>query len=324
MTIITKDISQAVTVLKQGGLVAMPTETVYGLAADARHEAAINAIFKAKKRPYDHPLIVHLAGLDQLSEWARDIPDAAYHLAKQFWPGPLTFILNKQPQVLDVVTGGQSTVGIRIPRHPVALAVLKAFGGGLAAPSANKFTHITPTTAQAVFEELNGAIDLILEGGDCEVGLESTILDLTAATPTILRPGMITAEMLSTCLNQTVVTRHKVETTQRVPGMHHLHYAPQTRTYVVSHNELHRFMNHLPESAQPLVLITHDRTQAPADFSHALIMLANDANHYAHELYRTLRECDHGQFKTIVISEVPLSPAWDAIRDRLAKASFQR
>jgi len=320
MTIITNDIPQAAAVLRRGGLVAVPTETVYGLAADASHETAIRDLFKAKQRPFDHPLIVHLANLEQLSLWARDIPESAYILANQFWPGPLTLILKKQPHVLDIVTGQQETVGIRIPRHPVAIALLNEFGGGLAAPSANQFTHISPTTAQAVLNELDGRIDLILEGGDCEVGLESTILDLTSERPTILRPGMITEQMISAQLKTPVMMKHATESKQRVPGMHHLHYAPQTRTYVVADHELNAFIE---DAAKPLVLISHAR-DVPIDISQQVIFLTNDAHHYAHELYRTLRECDQGQFKTIVVLAVPSSPEWEAIRDRLAKASYPR
>jgi L-threonylcarbamoyladenylate synthase len=320
MTIITNDISEAITLLRRGGLVAEPTETVYGLAADASNETAVKAIFKAKKRPFDHPLIVHLADAEELDEWAQDIPDAAYVLAKQFWPGPLTLILKKQADVLDIVTGGQTTIGVRIPRHPIASALLKAYGRGLAAPSANQFTHISPTTAQAVYEELNGRIDLILEGGDCEVGLESTILDLTSAIPTILRPGMITASMISNCLNLSV-NKQAMDVKLKVPGMHHVHYAPQTRAYVIAADELNAFLVELDATQFPLVLMTHDDHHIPAHFPHHHLILSNDPHHYAHDLYRVLRDFDHGQFKTMVIISVPYSSEWDAIRDRLSKAT---
>ena len=203
-------LAEAVELLRAGELVAFPTETVYGLGADAGNPEALAKIFAAKGRPADHPLIVHVPDVAHLDQWAREIPDAAHLLAQAFWPGPLTLILKRQPTVPDLVTGGQDTVGLRIPHHPLALQLLKAFDGGIAAPSANRFGHISPTTAQHVREELGAAVALVLDGGPCSVGIESTIVDLSRGDPVILRPGMISAAQIDQALHQQVV-RHSRE-----------------------------------------------------------------------------------------------------------------
>uniref|UniRef100_UPI002FDD1BFD L-threonylcarbamoyladenylate synthase n=1 Tax=Pelomicrobium sp. TaxID=2815319 RepID=UPI002FDD1BFD len=195
-----REIAKAVDILRAGGLVAFPTETVYGLGADARNPEAVGKIFAAKGRPQHHPVIVHLAEAAQLEAWAVDIPDGARRLAERFWPGPLTLILRRGPGVPDAVTGGQDTVGLRVPAHPVAQALLQAFGGGIAAPSANRFGRLSPTTAQHVEAELDGAVDLILDGGACPVGIESTIVDCAGERPTLLRPGHIGREVLEEAL----------------------------------------------------------------------------------------------------------------------------
>src|SRR5690606_12814968 len=182
-------LAEAEACLAQGGLVAIPTETVYGLAADASNELAVRRIFAAKQRPATHPLIVHLAGVEQLPRWAREIPPVARQLAEVFWPGPLTLVLPRTGLATDAITGGQDTVALRVPDHPLTLSLLKAFDGGLVAPSANRFGRVSPTTAAHVAEELVDAVEFILDGGPCRVGLESTILDLTGATPEVLRPG---------------------------------------------------------------------------------------------------------------------------------------
>jgi L-threonylcarbamoyladenylate synthase len=312
---LTPDIKTAAALLKAGKLVAIPTETVYGLGADASNEEAVRAIFKAKNRPYHHPLIVHLADITQLSDWAKEIPPAAQKLAAAFWPGPLTLILKKQAHVLDIVTGGQDTVGLRIPSHPIAQAVLRAFGGGVAAPSANQFTHISPTTAAAVHEELDGHVDMILDGGECAVGLESTIIDLSREVPVVLRPGMITLQMLSEVLGMPITSTQA--TTTRAPGMHHLHYAPTTKTQLIASHDLAAFFASLQTDDFPIAFVTHH--------SHAInhvhcVYLPNNAAAYAHDIYRCLRDLDHQQFKRIIIEAVPEAAEWDAIRDRLNKA----
>lgn len=211
-----QDIEKAATILHAGGLVAIPTETVYGLGADARNPEALRKIFTTKQRPIDHPLIVHIADMTQLSDWAVAISDSALLLAKAFWPGPLTLILKKAPGVLDLVTGNQETIGIRIPNHPVAIALLKTFGRGVAAPSANRFGRISPTTADAVREELGNAVDLILDGGPCAVGVESTIVDVTGEAPVVLRPGMITQQQIAAVLKRAVIAQKGCPTSLRI------------------------------------------------------------------------------------------------------------
>lgn len=311
----THNISKAAAILTAGGLVAFPTETVYGLGADAHNESALRKIFAAKERPYDHPLIVHLASADQLADWAREIPAAVNDLATAFWPGGLTIILKKQPHLSPILTGDQDTIGIRIPAHPIAQELLTAFGSGVAAPSANKFTHISPTTAAAVQEELGDKVDLIIDGGECAIGLESTILDMSGTEPTILRPGMITANAIAEVLGVPVKSNKNEAPTIRAPGMHHLHYAPTTKTCLLKTAELKTLK---PENL-PCVLVTYSDIKPLPGFS--LTKMPNDPKQYAHDLYRILRDLDHQHFKCIIIEEVPTTPEWEAIRDRLSKAS---
>jgi L-threonylcarbamoyladenylate synthase len=313
------NITEAVHLLQLGGLVAFPTETVYGLGADAHNEKAVRKVFRAKERPYDHPLIVHLAVFDQVKDWARDIPLAAVKLAEAFWPGPLTLILKKQSHVPDVLTANQDTVGLRIPSHPVAQALLQAFKGGIAAPSANKFTHISPTAAAAVREELGNKVNLILDGGDCTVGLESTIIDLSHEVPVILRPGMITAAMIAKVLN-CPVTAARQDTPTRAPGMHHLHYAPTTKTMLIATRDIATFAAALQAADFPIAFVTHSHPNLNPAIYH--VTMPHNAAEYAHDLYRTLRHLDHQGFTRILIETVPPHPEWEAIRDRLVKASF--
>ena len=232
-------IKVAAKLLSQGRLVAFPTETVYGLGADASNPIAINRIFQAKGRPSDHPLIVHIASVDNIDDWALNIPDAAIKLANHFWPGPLAIILNKKPEVPLEVTGGQNTVGLRMPNHPVALQLLKVFGGGIAAPSANRFCRISPTQAAHVEEELGATVDMILDGGACEVGVESTIVDLSGDIPRLLRPGHITRQEIEAIL-QTELSgaASQKERDVRAPGMMTLHYAPLTVAMLCHHDQL--------------------------------------------------------------------------------------
>jgi len=234
MTISQSELELAVDLLKQGELVAFPTETVYGLGSDASNADAVAKIFQTKGRPADHPVIVHLADSEAVKKWAKDIPKEAWQLAEAFWPGPLTLILKKQEQVLDCVTGNQDSVGLRVPSHPVAQALLSAFQGGVAAPSANKFGHISPTRAEHVLADFPDEIPLILDGGDSEVGLESTIVDLSGSTVRLLRPGGITFSDL-----QKVVPSIEYEVKQssenelRASGLLDKHYAPKVKTYLV-------------------------------------------------------------------------------------------
>lgn len=239
------EIQKAVKILKSGGLVAFPTETVYGLGADAKNDDAIHKIFQTKKRPIDHPLIVHLADVSQISEWAVEISPLALRLAEAFWPGPLTLILKKAPFVSDRVTGGQTTIGLRVPAHPVATALLNNFGSGLAAPSANRFGRISPTTAEAVREELGCGVELVLDGGQCEVGVESTIVAVSDAHPLILRPGMISVKQIEAVLQQSI--GGKKTNVPRVSGSFASHYAPLTKTRIIATTNLTQFLQDLTE-----------------------------------------------------------------------------
>lgn len=308
-------IQQASEILKQGGLVGIPTETVYGLGADAKNPDALEKIFIAKGRPTDHPLIVHIAHPDQLTEWARDIPEVAWQLAKTFWPGPLTLILKKAPGVLDYITGHQDTVGIRIPNHPIALQLLQAFRGGIAAPSANKFGRISPTTAEAVREELGQSVDLILDGGPCQVGVESTILDVSSGDPRVLRPGMISSAQIEHIIGQLVVSVVSAGSAMRVSGCLESHYAPRTPVKIVSLQELVEY--HQPGA----VLLRHD---IPLSSLLQKVNMPLGSAAYAHELYAVLRAYDKQNFACLLVEEVPKDAEWDAIRDRLQRASAVR
>lgn len=308
-------LEKAVAILHQGGLVAMPTETVYGLAADAKNPEALKKIFHAKGRPVDHPLIVHLADISQLSEWAIDVSETAVQLAKTFWPGPLTLILKKAPNVSDIITGGQDTIGIRMPNHPIAKALLTAFGHGVAAPSANRFGRISPTTATAVQEELGGAVDLILEGGQCEVGVESTIVDVSGGVPRILRPGMISAMQIENVLHQHL--SQQKQNIPRVSGSLDSHYAPQTVLRVMSKKDL---LSAITENDfSKAILIREQITDLPKNiFS---VVMSNTPEQYAHDLYLVLRELDKKHFHEIIVEAIPDDANWDAIRDRLMRAA---
>lgn len=292
-------IKRAARILKEGGLVAFPTETVYGLGADASNSTAVLKIYEAKERPSNNPLIVHLADLEQLPIWAKNIHPLVYRLAEYFWPGPLTLVLQKQPSIPEVVTGGQDTIAIRIPKHPIAQELLKTFGGGIAAPSANKFMRISPTHASAVKQELGSCVDMILDGGDCEVGLESTIIDMSGEVPALLRPGMLTTQAIERVLG----CKLNAHSTQRAPGQHLVHYAPQTKTTILSSEKITDFL--LQE--ENVGLVTLDE-------------LGSDPNQYAHNLYRVLRALDNQKFSRIIIEEVPATPEWEAIRDRISRA----
>jgi L-threonylcarbamoyladenylate synthase len=315
-----QDIERAVRILRDGGLVAFPTETVYGLGADACHPSALQKIFQAKQRPMDHPLIVHLAAVSQLEEWAREIPAEAYRLAAAFWPGPLTMIFKKKAGVSDWVTGNQDTIGLRIPKHPVAQALLKAFGGGIAAPSANRFGRISPTTATAVREELGDSVACILEGGQCEVGVESTILDLTGSQPVVLRPGHITAKQIEAVLHEPVFLTKK--NAPRVSGSLESHYAPETLTSLIQADALADLLKNLPSSACPLAILSYD-VQPIEREGVTWVSMSHDPQQYTHDIYLKLRELDKENFQQIWIEAVPLGDEWDAVRDRLWRASVK-
>jgi len=321
----TPEIACAAELLRAGELVAFPTETVYGLGADAANPLAVAKIFAAKGRPQDHPLIVHLADATQLDVWARDVPDAARKLAAAFWPGPLTLILKRQPGVIDAITGGQDTVGLRVPSHPLALELLRAFGGGLAAPSANRFGHISPTTAQHVCDELGDAVALVLDGGPCQVGIESTILDLSGLGehgPAILRPGMIGADAIAAVLGTLPAGAGRAPGTHtpRVSGSLESHYAPTTPLELVSSDGL--------VFAVRNAIVKQERTAFLASMAqpihHELIswrLAPAEPEPFARALYASLRELDALGCARIVVQAPPATPGWLPVLDRLRRAA---
>lgn len=315
-------IERAVALLRRGELIAFPTETVYGLGADALNVEAVNKVFAAKGRPADHPLIVHLPHADALTQWARDIPREAIALARAFWPGPLTLILEREDCVPDVVTGGQDTVGLRVPNHPLALELLRAFGSGIAAPSANRFGRISPTTAQHVHEELGDRVSLVLDGGACDVGIESTILDLSRGTPVILRPGAIGVEAIAAVIGRTPALRGKEgsDNAPRVSGSLAGHYAPCTPLRIVAPATLRDVLKAMRHSGRPCGVLAHSLVPLAGE-PYAWRMLPADPAGYAHDLYRTLRELDGAGLATIVVEALPSDPAWDAVNDRLRRAA---
>jgi L-threonylcarbamoyladenylate synthase len=320
----TATINKAAAILKAGGIVAFPTETVYGLGADAANEAACRRIFAAKGRPLGHPLIVHIASINELPNFAREIPPIAVQLANAFWPGPLTLILKKQNHVLDIVTGGESSVGLRVPSHPIARQLLRAFGGGIAAPSANKFTYISATNAEAVENELGADIDYIIDGGASTLGLESTIIDVSNELPCILRPGMISTSMLAKLGLPILFSQKRSPThsTTRAPGMHPLHYAPRTNTSLVDTEFLPGLLQSLTSLDLPAALLTHTFIQKECYIPNVhIVNMPKVPNDYAYLLYRELRKLDHLNYRRIIIERVPDEADWHAIQDRLLKAS---
>jgi L-threonylcarbamoyladenylate synthase len=330
----TTELGRAVELLQAGELVAFPTETVYGLGADAANPAAVAKIFAAKGRPADHPLIVHLPGAGFLDRWARDIPPAAWELAEAFWPGPLTLILKRAPGVPDAVTGGQETVGVRVPAHPLALDLLRAYaqaGGGtnamcgIAAPSANRFGRISPTEAAHVREELGESVALVLDGGPCQVGIESTIIDLSRDAPfppRLLRPGHITPTQMEMVLGflPNFATPTTDSNTPRVSGSLDAHYAPATPMRLIAPERLLDFMNAIRHSGRRCAALCH--SQPPhAGMPHVWRMLPADPAGYARGLYAALRELDLAGVDLIVVEDIPATAAWLAVADRLRRAA---
>ncbi|MER6031000.1 L-threonylcarbamoyladenylate synthase [Streptomyces sp. NPDC001851] len=322
MTARTSDIEQAAGVLRAGGLVAFPTETVYGLGADAEDPAAVARIFQVKERPPSHPLIVHIGGADLLDDWVEDVPATARLLAERFWPGPLTLVLRRGRRVPLEATGGLETVAVRVPDHPVALALLSAFGGGVTAPSANRFGQVSPTTANHVRAELGDAVDFVLDGGPCEVGVESTIVDATGESPSILRPGGVTREDLEAVLGSPLAVHSTSRV--RVPGQHPSHYAPRARVVlvepekVVAEAELTQEMGH-----RVGVLLPPSLADAPVK-AHAVVTVPGVMAAYARGLYGFLRELDQ-QGCDLIVASLPVEEGLGlAIANRLRRAAGPR
>lgn len=318
------DYRRAVELLRAGELVAFPTETVYGLGADAANPDAVAKIFAAKGRPADHPLIVHLAGHDAVDHWADAVPEVAWELMEMFWPGPLTLILKKRPWVPSTVTGGQDTVGLRVPGHPVALELLRRFAAvagehaGIAAPSANRFGRVSPTSADHVREELGERVPLILDGGPCAVGIESTIVDCSRGEPVVLRPGHIAPAHLEAVLGR-LPAIESAGGAPRVSGSLEAHYAPATALRLVAGARLLDFLNaQRHRGGRCAVLSSHQPPQA--GMPHAWRMMPADPVGYAHDLYAALREMDRAGADLIVVEALPDEPAWAAVADRLRRA----
>lgn len=313
------EVAGAAALLRAGELVAFPTETVYGLGADAANPRAIARIFTAKGRPADHPLIVHLPDASHLERWAVDLPEAAGKLAAAFWPGPLTLILKRHPSVLDAVTGAQDTVGLRVPNHPLALELLREFNGGVAAPSANRFGCVSPTTAAHVREELGDTVAMILDGGPCAVGIESTILDLSRGAVRILRPGMLDAAAIGEVLG-CLPEFGGSQDVPRVSGSLEAHYAPRTPLRLVAVGELEATARQALDTGRRVAVLA-PRPPAIAHQDIAWCPASDDAARFAHDLYARLRELDAMACDLILVAAPPASENWRAVADRLGRAA---
>ena len=307
-----KDIARAVRILRSGGLVAFPTETVYGLGADASSASAMAKLYAVKRRPADHPVIVHFASADAAFGWAREVPQSARKLAKAFWPGPLTLVLKRSQKAQDFITGGQDTVGIRLPSHPVARELLELFGRGVAAPSANRFGRVSPTTAAHVRADLGADVDLVLEGGPTEVGIESTIVDLSGAGPVLLRPGRISRRELEQVVGSPVL--EKSAGSPRHSGGLERHYAPRTPARLVPAYDLDKEIARLQEK---VAVLAFSRPDERVDY---WLRMPRDPQAYAQKLYAALRELDTAGCDEILIEAPPETPEWTAVGDRLKRA----
>lgn len=314
-------LAEALIALRAGALVGLPTETVYGLAGDARNAAAVRKIFTAKGRPADHPLIVHLASAAHLDDWARDIPPLARRLAAAFWPGPLTLILKRRSEVLDVVTGGQDTIGLRVPAHPLAQALLKAFDGGLAAPSANRFGRISPTTAAHVRDELGDSVRVVLDGGECEVGIESTIIDLSRGDPVLMRPGRIGIEEIARVGGVPVHLRVEGSDAPRASGTLAAHYAPRTPVRLLGAMALYHAAETARRAGQPVAVLARTIIDDAPSAGSVWRTAPAEVAAYAHRLYANLRWLDQCGAQQILVESPPSTPAWQAVVDRLTRAA---
>jgi L-threonylcarbamoyladenylate synthase len=306
------EVRRAAEILRRGGLVAFPTETVYGLGADAANPAAIKRLYEVKRRPAEHPVIIHFASADEAFGWAREIPQGAKALAKRLWPGPLTLILKRSQFAQGFVTGGQDNVGLRVPSHPVAHELLSAFGKGVAAPSANRFGHVSPTTAAHVREDLGKDVDLVLEGGPSEVGIESTIVDFSGGSPVLLRPGHINVAQLEEILGTTIGAKR--QSSPRHSGGLERHYAPRTPARLVPTHELDREIAKLGDK---VAVLAFSRPDERIDY---WLRMPREPQAFAQRLYAALRELDSAGCESILIESPPDAPEWAAVLDRLRRA----
>lgn len=314
------EIDRAAQLLRNGKLVAFPTETVYGLGANALDANAVARIYSAKCRPSTTPVIVHVSSIEMAKSLVADAaawPQTAEQLARKFWPGPLTLVLLKSAAIPDVVTAGLSTVGLRMPSHPVALALIEAAGVPLAAPSANRFTHLSPTTAEHVRRSLGDDVDYILDGGPCGVGIESTVLSL-AGRPTLLRPGGISRAQLEAVIGPIDSARPPGADAHPAPGMHARHYSPRTPLFLIANGELPT-----PEKGKGIYL-QHTRPAKRNSNAHAEVcQMPHSAPDYAARLYSALHEADDAHVDWIAVDLPPTTPDWEAVHDRLRRAAFR-
>jgi L-threonylcarbamoyladenylate synthase len=319
--VLSTDVPRAAELLRAGGLVAFPTETVYGLGAHAADPRAVARVFATKGRPADHPLIVHIPHGAPLERWARTVPEVARRLAARFWPGPLTLILQRQPSVPDAVTGGADTVGLRVPDHPMALELLRLLDGGIAGPSANRFGRVSPTEAAHVAADLGDAVDLILDGGPCRVGIESTIVDCSGDAPVILRPGGIPRELLEEAWAAPIPVR--TGGAVRAPGQHPLHYAPHARVALVDSEEALRVRAaELLAEGRRVAAMTAEPDVLPHGVEAIPIPAALDA--FAHDLYARLRAADALGVEVVLVVRPAPTGLGEAIGDRLRRAAGPR
>jgi L-threonylcarbamoyladenylate synthase len=312
------EIDSAVQALRDGELVAFPTETVYGLGANAQNPAAVRRIYEVKGRPRNHPVIVHLDSPRYLHRWVREVPAAATRLAERFWPGPLTMVMPRGPNVHDAVTGGQDTVAIRVPSHPMAQQLLTAFGGGIAAPSANRYGRLSPTRAEHVREELGEQVKVILDGGECQIGLESTIVAFQGSSVRLLRPGAITAAQIRQAVGEVLIGADIHS--PRVPGATASHYAPTTPMTIVPAGEIDA-QAEAQSAGGRRVAVLAQRLPLKGHKYATWINAGRRPEQYGHDLYTNLRTLDKAGCQRILVQDVPEGEAWSAIRDRLVRAA---
>jgi L-threonylcarbamoyladenylate synthase len=315
---VSDEVRRAAEILRAGGLVAFPTETVYGLGADAANAKAVLRLYAVKRRPADHPVIVHFADAKGAFRWAREVPAAAQRLAERFWPGPLTLILKRSALARDFITGGQDTIGLRVPSHAVAQALLKEFGSGVAAPSANRFGRLSPTTAAHVRADLGGEVDLVLEGGASEIGIESTIVDLSRERAVLLRPGHIGERQIEEALGAALAQPDAAA--PRAPGTLERHYAPRTPARLVAPHALDaEIERHAARAGDArIAVLAFSRPDERVDY---WLRMPRDPAAYAQRLYAALRELDGAGCEAILIESPPEEPPWQAVRDRLQRAT---
>lgn len=308
------DIDHAARLLRAGRLVVFPTETVYGLGANALNAEAVARIYAVKGRPPTSPLIVHVASTEMTQSIVADWPEAAERLARFFWPGPLTLVVKKQPAIPDIVTAGLSTVAVRMPAHPIAQALIRAARVPLAAPSANRFTELSPTTAEHVRRSLGSEVDFILDGGPCQLGIESTVLSFAETRPTLLRPGAIERLALETIIGPIAVAQDPQAGAHPAPGMHPRHYSPRTPLYLAANGKL-------PEQGRVQgqgLYLQHQHPPSRRDI--AIQQMPQSAVDYAAALYQVLHHADAGNYNWIAVDVPPVTTDWEAIHDRLKRA----